>query len=164
MKCVARHLPLHDQYSEEPRFFLLVAETSAVPGAEGAKPPPGEPSAKIIGKSKEEVELRLGLWMSGFFFEAQDNLHGKVLQSNLSYQLIPVIIVLFAVVHHHPPSSSILISILIVIVIVIHHPPSFSSPSKSSIILRVSEKTTIHIHPSFIIPFHSHHHQHPKLK
>lgn len=41
---------------------MLVAETSAVPGAvEGAKPP-GEPNAKIIGKSKEEVELRLGLW------------------------------------------------------------------------------------------------------
>lgn len=59
VRCVARHLPLHDKYSEEPRFFVRVVklegqEGGAVPGeAREAR----EPGAKIIGKTKDEVEL-----------------------------------------------------------------------------------------------------------
>lgn len=52
VRCVARHLPLHDKYSEEPRFFVRVK----VEGLESAAEPPRE-GAKIIGKSKDEVEL-----------------------------------------------------------------------------------------------------------
>ncbi|CAL1143694.1 unnamed protein product, partial [Cladocopium goreaui] len=52
VRCVARHLPLHDKYSEEPRFFVRVK----VEGLESAAEPARE-GAKIIGKSKDEVEL-----------------------------------------------------------------------------------------------------------
>ena len=61
VRCVARHLPLHDKYSEEPRFFVRVK----VEGLESAAEPPRE-GAKIIGKSKDEVELWLGC-----FFESR---------------------------------------------------------------------------------------------
>ena len=63
VRCVARHLPLHDKYSEEPRFFVRVTlegSDSAAPGEPGEPGEPREPGAKIIGKSKDEVELWLG--------------------------------------------------------------------------------------------------------
>ena len=61
VRCVARHLPLHDKYSEEPRFFVRVKLSSGLEGLEAREPrEPREVGAKIIGKSKDEVELCLG--------------------------------------------------------------------------------------------------------
>lgn len=58
VRCVARHLPLHDKYSEEPRFFVRVKLSSGLEGLEAREPrEPREVGAKIIGKSKDEVEL-----------------------------------------------------------------------------------------------------------
>ena len=60
---MARHLPLHDHYSEEPRFFVRVARS------EGSEGPGQVPEAKIIGKSKDEVELQPGPEVRGLMLE-----------------------------------------------------------------------------------------------